>query len=120
MTGIALSKSRADVEGLLFSGGNSIRTPKFDIRRPGDLQNKLRSYCLKLDLLPPLELALGVYALLALSMASTTLGIWISPFLFIYACGFFYISLRGIGESLERITWKFGVTQAVKSAQERK
>jgi len=108
------------VEGLLFSGGNFIRTPKFDVRRPGDLQNKLRSYWLKLDLLPPLELALGVYALLALTVASTTLGIWISPFLFIYACGFFYISLRGIGESLERITWKFGVTQAVKSGQERK
>src|SRR2546430_5500659 len=82
-TGIALSNSRAVVEGLLFSGGNFIRTPKFDIRRPGDLQNKLRSYWLKLDLLPPLELALGVYALLALTMASTTLGIWISPFLLI-------------------------------------
>ena len=119
-TGIALSNSRAVVEGLLFSGGNFIRTPKFGIRRPGDLPNKLRSYWLKLDLLPPLELALGVYALLALTMASRTLGIWISPFLFIYACGFFYISLRGIGESLERISWKFGGTQTVTSAQERK
>ena len=108
------------MEGLLFSGGNFIRTPKFDIRGPRDLQNKLRSYWLKLDLLPPLELAIGVYALLALTLAFTTPGIWISPFLFIYACGFFYISLRGIGESLERITWKFGGTQAVKPAQERK
>src|SRR5262249_35003240 len=91
-TGIALSNSRAVLEGLFFSGGNFIRTPKFDIRRPGEPQNKLRSYWLKVDFLPLLELALGVYALLALAMAITTLGIWISPFLFIYACGFFYIS----------------------------
>src|SRR5918992_793842 len=111
-TGIALSNSRAVVEGLFFSGGNFIRTPKFDIRRPGDLQNKLRSYWLKLDLLPPLELALGVYALFALAMTFTTLGIWISPF--------FYISLRGIYESLDRITWKFGEPQAANSAQKGK
>src|SRR5262249_27005122 len=80
-TGIALSNSRAVAEGLLFSGGNFIRTPKFDVPQPGVLQNKLRCYCLNALLLAPLELALGVYSLLALSMASATFGIWISPFL---------------------------------------
>src|SRR5262249_54847290 len=119
-TGIALSNSRAVLEGLLFSGGIFIASRKFEFLGRGVLQTKFRPNCLKFDFLPPLELALGVYALLALALAFTTLGIWISPFLFIYACGFFYISLRGIGESLERITWKFGGCQAANSAQEGK
>ena len=59
----------------------------------------------------------GFYALLVLGKAVTTLGIFISPFLFMYTCGFFYISLKGIGESLDWITWKFGWLQSVKPAQ---
>lgn len=116
-TGIALSNSRAVLEGLLFSGGNFIRTPKFGIFHRGDLRSRVKSYWLKMDLLPYLELVLAVYALLALSKAITTLGILISPFLFMYTCGFFYISLKGIGESLDWIIWKIRWPDGTKSAQ---
>jgi hypothetical protein len=64
-------------------------------------------YRLKMDLLPCLELALGVYALFALSRAITTPAILISPFLFMYTCGFFYIAFKGIGESLDWTIGKF-------------
>ena len=116
-TGIALSNSRAVLEGLLFSGGNFVRTPKYGIYRREELQGKWRSYWLRIGFLPYLELVFGFYALLVLGKAVTTLGIFISPFLFMYTCGFFYISLKGIGESLDWITWKFGWLQSVKPAQ---
>ena len=116
-TGIALSNSRAVLEGLLFSGGDFVRTPKFGVRRRGELRNKLWNYRLKVDLIPWLELAFAGYALLALSEALTTRGIWISPFLFMYACGFLYISLKGIGESLNWIPWKLKWAQETGSAQ---
>jgi cellulose synthase/poly-beta-1,6-N-acetylglucosamine synthase-like glycosyltransferase len=105
-TGIALSNSRAVFEGIFFSGGEFIRTPKFGVRRRGDLREKLRTYRLNFDLLPILELSIGLYALFALIKALTIRGIWISPFLFIYACGFLFISLKGIAESLDWAHWK--------------
>jgi hypothetical protein len=116
-TGIALSNSRAVLEGLLLSGGKFVRTPKYGIFRREDLRRKLGSYWLKFDFLPYLELVLGFYALLALSKAVTTYGILISPFLFMYTCGYFYISFKGVGESLDWIIWKFRWPQGAKPAQ---
>jgi cellulose synthase/poly-beta-1,6-N-acetylglucosamine synthase-like glycosyltransferase len=116
-TGITLSNSRAVLEGLLFSGGRFVRTPKYGILRREELRPRLRSYWLKTDLLPYLELLLGLYALVALSKAITTLGILISPFLFMYTCGFLYISFRGIGESLDWIIWKFRWPPSTKPGQ---
>jgi cellulose synthase/poly-beta-1,6-N-acetylglucosamine synthase-like glycosyltransferase len=111
-TGIALNNSRAVIEGLFFSGGNFVRTPKFGIRRRGDRPARLRAYWLKINSLPYLELALGVYALVALGSVLATRAMWVSPFLFIYACGFLYVSLRGMFESWDLITWKFRFAQA--------
>jgi cellulose synthase/poly-beta-1,6-N-acetylglucosamine synthase-like glycosyltransferase len=116
-TGIAVNNSRAVIEGLRLSGGNFIRTPKFAIHRRGDRPARLRAYWLKVDLLPYLELALGLYALLALGTALGTKGIWISPFLFIYACGLLYVSLTGIGESLDLITWRLRLIEEVKTVK---
>jgi cellulose synthase/poly-beta-1,6-N-acetylglucosamine synthase-like glycosyltransferase len=99
-TGIALSNSRAVLEGLLVSGGKFIRTPKFGIlSRINSGPRKKDDYRIKKDNLPYLELAIGLYALLTLAKAITSLGIVISPFLFMYTCGFFYISIKGISES---------------------
>lgn len=100
-TGVSLNNARAVLEGLLFSGGKFIRTPKFGVFRPDDLRARIMGYGLKMDLLPYLEFALGAYALFALSKAMTTPAILISPFFFMYTCGFFYIALKGIGESLD-------------------
>ncbi|MGH7844694.1 MAG: cellulose synthase family protein, partial [Candidatus Binatia bacterium] len=105
-TGVSLNNARAVLEGLFLSGGRFIRTPKFGTFRRDDLARR-RDYRLKMDLLPYLEFALGAYALFALNKAITTPGILISPFLFMYTCGFFYISFRGISESLECTVGKF-------------
>jgi cellulose synthase/poly-beta-1,6-N-acetylglucosamine synthase-like glycosyltransferase len=104
-TGIALSNSRAVLEGLLFSGGNFIRTPKFGVDHRQQLRSRLWTYRLKVDLLPCLELAFAVYAFIALGSALTSRGIWISPFLMIYACGFLFISLKGFGELIQWNPW---------------
>jgi cellulose synthase/poly-beta-1,6-N-acetylglucosamine synthase-like glycosyltransferase len=106
-TGIALNNSRAVLEGLFLSGGNFIRTPKFGVQTRGQLRDKQWAYRLKVNLLPFLELALAIYALFALGNALTSRGIWISPFLFIYTCGFFYISIKGFSELLDSSLWKF-------------
>ena len=104
-TGIALNNSRAVLGGLFFSGGRFIRTPKLGVRRKGDGRSRGGDYRLKLDLFVFLELAVGFYALLALGQAVTTRGIWITPFLFIYACGFLFVSLSGIAEGLPWSGW---------------
>ena len=65
-------------------------------------------YRLRWDLFNVLELAIGLYALVALGQAIATPGIWITPFLFIYACGFLYVSLKGIWESLQWARWRPG------------
>ena len=98
-TGIALSNSRAVLEGLLFSGGNFIRTPKLGVLSRAMASPKRNDYRIKTDKLPYLELAVGLYALLTLGKAITSPALVISPFLFMYTCGFFYISLKGINES---------------------
>jgi cellulose synthase/poly-beta-1,6-N-acetylglucosamine synthase-like glycosyltransferase len=100
-TGLSLNNARAVLEGLFFSGGKFVRTPKFGTLRRDDLRARIMGYGLKMDLLPCLELALGAYALFALNKAITTPGILISPFLLMYTCGFFYIALKGIGESVD-------------------
>jgi cellulose synthase/poly-beta-1,6-N-acetylglucosamine synthase-like glycosyltransferase len=104
-TGLSINNARAILEGLFFSGGKFVRTPKFGVLRGDDLRARIRRYGLKMDLLPCLELALGAYALFVLTQAVTSPGILISPFLLMYACGFFYIALKGIGESLD---WSIG------------
>lgn len=114
-TGVSLNNTRAVLEGLFFSGGKFIRTPKFGTFRRDDLARR-RDYRLKMDLLPYLEFALGAYALFALNKAITTPGILISPFLFMYTCGFFYISFRGISESLDWTIGRFRSRSATKSS----
>ena len=104
-TGIALNNSRAVLGGLFFSGGRFIRTPKLGIRRRRDGRGRLAGYHIRWDLFMFLELAMGLYALFALTEAVTTRGIWITPFLFIYACGFLYVSLKGIAESVQWPGW---------------
>lgn len=105
-TGIALNNSRAVLEGLLFSGGRFVRTPKFGNLPRQDRSRKAIDYRLRMDVLPYLELAFGLYALFTLHKAVTTLGVLISPFLVMYACGFLYICLRGLGESVNWAIWK--------------
>jgi cellulose synthase/poly-beta-1,6-N-acetylglucosamine synthase-like glycosyltransferase len=107
-TGVSLNNARAVLEGLFFSGGKFVRTPKFGTFRRSDLRARIKGYELKMDLLPYLELALGAYALFALNQAiRTTPAILISPFLFMYTCGFFYIAFKGISESLESTIGRF-------------
>lgn len=103
-TGVSLNNARAVLEGIFLSGGNFIRTPKYGTFRRDDRARR-GNYRPTMDLFPYLEFALGAYALFALNKAITTPGILISPFLFMYTCGFFYIAFRGISESL---AWNLG------------
>ena len=115
-TGVSLNNARAVLEGLFFSGGDFIRTPKFGTSRRDDLRTRIIGSRIKMHLLPYLEFALGAYALFALNKTITTPGILISPFLFMYTCGFFYIAFRGIGESLNWTIGKFRSHPRTKSS----
>lgn len=101
-TGIALSNSRAILEGLFSSGGNFVRTPKLGLNRGGEARGKLGNYWLKVGLLPYFEFAVGVYAVAGLARSLTGAAFWLSPFLLIYASGFLYMALRGVGERWAR------------------
>ena len=99
-SGIALSNSKAVLEGLFSSGGEFVRTPKFGFHKKLGGVGKPNPYRHKLGLLPFLELALGLYCLytFGLTLNLGARSIWISPFLLIYACGFLYISTKGLWE----------------------
>jgi hypothetical protein len=99
-SGIALCNSRAVLEGLFSAGGEFVRTPKLGFRRKLDKVGRSNPYRHKLGMLPFVELALGFYCLytLGLSINLRTWGMWISPFLLIYACGFLYISTKALWE----------------------
>ena len=115
-TGLSLSNARAVLEGLFFSGGKFIRTPKFGTFRRDDFRARMLGYGLKMDLLPCLEFALGAYALFTLNKAITTPGILISPFLFMYACGFFYMAFKGMSESWDWTMGRFWSRSRTKSS----
>jgi len=80
-TGIAISNSRAVLEGILGIKSPFIRTPK-----KGD--NETKKY--KVQHLWPiyLEITLGIYCLISLYFYISFGKYLIGPFLFIYACGF--------------------------------
>lgn len=90
-TGISVNNTYAVIEALLNKGGVFHRTPKFGIERSTDQWN-IKKYRLDFPFMTILELALGVYAMIALYLAFVTGNYFLVPFIALYVLGYFYIS----------------------------
>jgi len=89
-TGIAVNNTKAVLEGLFGIESGFIRTPKYGIRRKGD-RWKGKRYSIPLNSVSILEFILGLYSLTGLFMFLFFSKYLVSPFLFIYTAGFFYV-----------------------------
>jgi len=89
--GIALSNSRAVIEGLLGRPSEFVRTPK-----QGDRRRK--AYHVGVPVLPWIEVALGCYCLGSLGFYFAGDRLVIGPFLLIYALGFLTTGVVGLWE----------------------
>ena len=89
--GMSLNITVSVINGLITKGGEFKRTPKF-----GNSLPLIPSCDQRLNLIPLLELLLGIYLLYSGLFSLYKLQIFITPFLFLYAFGFFYFSLKSI------------------------
>jgi cellulose synthase/poly-beta-1,6-N-acetylglucosamine synthase-like glycosyltransferase len=89
-TGIAVNNTKAVLEGLFGIESGFIRTPKYGIRKKGD-RWKGKRYSIPLNSVSILEFILGLYSLTGLFMFLFFSKYLVSPFLFIYTSGFFYV-----------------------------
>jgi cellulose synthase/poly-beta-1,6-N-acetylglucosamine synthase-like glycosyltransferase len=89
-TGIAVNNTKAVFEALFGIESGFIRTPKYGIKGKGD-RWKDKRYSIPLNSVSILEFFLGLYSLTGLFMFLFFSKYLISPFLFIYTAGFFYV-----------------------------
>jgi len=90
--GIAVSNSRAVLEGVLGIKSEFIRTPKAGTRR-------VKNYRVSTPVLPLLEIILGLYCVFSLYHYLHAQKYMVGPFLFIYACGFLMVGIGTLRES---------------------
>jgi cellulose synthase/poly-beta-1,6-N-acetylglucosamine synthase-like glycosyltransferase len=89
-TGIAVNNTKAVLEALFGIESGFIRTPKYGIKKKGD-RWKGKRYSIPLNSVSILEFLLGLYSLTGLFMFLFFSKYLVSPFLFIYTAGFFYV-----------------------------
>ena len=96
--GIALSNSKAIMEGLLGVGNNFRRTPKFNV---ASAQDKWQDsvYRLPLDGLVIGEVALSLYSFWGAWLAATNGHGVAVPFILLYALSFGYVGAQGVWEA---------------------
>jgi len=89
-TGIAVNNTKAILEALFGIKSDFIRTPKYGIQRRQDGWKDKRYY-IPLNFISIIEFFMGIYSLTGLFMFLFFSRYLISPFLFIYSAGFFYV-----------------------------
>lgn len=97
-TGIAVNNTKAVLEALFGIRSGFVRTPKYGIEKKGDRwQDKF--YRLPFHPLAFVELFFGLYSLTGLILFLFFSKYLISPFLFIYTMGFFYVFTLSVGHA---------------------
>lgn len=94
-TGIAVNNTKAVLEALFDMESGFIRTPKYGIQKKQDGWKDKR-YFIPLNSMPIIEFFLGLYSLTGFLMFLFLSKYLISPFLFIYTAGFFYVFFLSI------------------------
>ncbi len=101
-TGIAVNNTKAVLEAFFDIKSGFIRTPKYGIKRKED-KWKGKRYSIPLDSVSILEFFLGLYSLTGLFMFLFFSKYLVSPFLFIYTAGFFYVFFLSVKHGYGKI-----------------
>jgi cellulose synthase/poly-beta-1,6-N-acetylglucosamine synthase-like glycosyltransferase len=107
-TGIAVSNTRAVWQALIGKKSTFIRTPKLRIEGQKDKVAERMKYAghVKLDKTPFLEFMMGVYSVIIIFAAFSFNRTMFVPFMVMYACGFFYISIASFYENFQEMRAK--------------
>ena len=103
--GLCVNNGRAVLEALMGHKTSFLRTPKFRIEEKSDSwrYKKYRAFSRAGSIL--VELALGCYFLFAIVFA-VRLRVYASlPFLMMFCCGFFYVSVLSLCQGLHAARW---------------
>ena len=99
--GLSLNNARAVIEALLGHGSDFVRTPKFAIVRGADTWQGKRYRAIK-NLLPYLEILLGLYLTATVVVATSHALLTTAVFLSLFAVGFLYVGVASLGGDLLR------------------
>jgi hypothetical protein len=100
-TGIAVNNTRAVIEALFGMQSGFVRTPKFGIEKRQD-RWKNKRYTNAIHSASLAELLLGLYSLAGLLMFILFSKYLVSPFLLIYASGFFYVFFLSLKQGFKK------------------
>jgi len=92
-TGLAFSNTRAILEAVRGHQSEFVRTPK-----RGD--KEVKRYAQQFPLVAFIEIALGIYSLYTVYVYFHHARYGMAPFLLIYACGYLYIGILSVFQSL--------------------
>jgi cellulose synthase/poly-beta-1,6-N-acetylglucosamine synthase-like glycosyltransferase len=96
--GLSVNNAHAVIEALVNEPGDFARTPKLGVTHPSDPW-KHKKYRARVNWLPLVELALGLYLSAAIVFVVQR-GIWFSlPFLILFQAGFLYVGLMSALEA---------------------
>ena len=99
--GVAVNNTKAVLEALLNIKSGFIRTPKYGVKKRTDRWIG-KQYFIPLNSTSVLEFFLGVYSLIGLFLFLFFSKFLVSPFLLIYASGFFYVFFLSVKHATTR------------------
>jgi len=94
--GLSINNARAVLEGLVGHETDFIRTPKMGVQHDEDQSWKKKTYRVKKNLTPVLELGFALYFAVSIYVAASR-GHWASlPFLFLFLAGYVYVGMLSV------------------------
>jgi len=107
--GLTVTNTKAVMEALFGIKSAFARTPKYRVAKKGESTKAAKKYRKRLLLTPWVELAIGVYFVLAILYTFSNNNYFTAPFLILFVLGYFYTGLMSLLQGrFER--WKSGTT----------
>jgi hypothetical protein len=109
--GLSVNNAKAACEAWLGIKSGFIRTPKYDLTRRGQRWHQLQ-YRSRFSATVYVELAMAIYTTAGLGYAITTKEYGATPFLILFASGYWLVAAYSIRHALVRVTWRAASTRA--------
>ncbi|HMI58456.1 MAG TPA: glycosyltransferase [Gemmatimonadaceae bacterium] len=103
--GMSVNNAKAALEAWLGIKSGFVRTPKYDLTRRGQRWHRLQ-YRSRFSATVYMELAMAIYTTAGLAYAIVTREYGATPFLILFASGYWLVAGYSIHHGLVRVSWK--------------
>ena len=103
--GLSVNNAKAALEAWLGIKSGFVRTPKYDLTRRGQRWHQLQ-YRSRFSATVWMELAMAIYTTAGLGYAIATREYGATPFLILFAAGYWLVAGYSIHHGLVRVSWK--------------